>query len=194
MSLLDENQSVISIITEKRRQLSISGSSSTNSLKQMNASQPQPPPQLQQPQEDPLAVHRASGAIPKKPLPSIIEPQPSVERKSREKNKPLTKAKSVSTSPLGSKSKPVVRQSSVPVTFEGLNFPVSCSTSSSCTSSKTSPLAKLGDADRRHLSPSTSDTSGIHVKGSRESLAESTDSGPLSDRHVGTKFPKNSTL
>ena len=136
MSLLDENQSVISIITEKRRQLSISGSSSTNSLKQINASQ-QPPPQLQQPQEDPLAVHRASGAIPKKPLPSIIEPQPSVERKSREKNKPLTKAKSVSTSPLGNRTKVVVRQSSVPVTLEG--FP-SCSSSS-----KTSP--KLTDPD-----------------------------------------------
>ena len=52
-SLLDENQSVLS----KLRRMS--GSSSSSSLNK---------------QEQLIAAHRASGAIPKKPLPAIVEP------------------------------------------------------------------------------------------------------------------------
>ena len=52
-SLLDENQSVLS----KLRRMS--GSSSNSSLNK---------------QEQLMAAHRASGAIPKKPLPAIVEP------------------------------------------------------------------------------------------------------------------------
>ena len=52
-SLLDENQSVLS----KLRRMS--GSSSNSSLNK---------------QEQLIAAHRASGAIPKKPLPAIVEP------------------------------------------------------------------------------------------------------------------------
>lgn len=56
LSLLDENQSVLS----KLRRMS--GSSSNSSLNKQETTQAL------------LAAHRASGAIPKKPLPAIVEP------------------------------------------------------------------------------------------------------------------------
>ena len=74
------------------------------------------------------------------------------------------------------KPKIVVRQSSVPVTLEGMQRPGSSSSSSN---KSTSPFKLLPDVpisqipSRQHLSPSSnSDTSGIQVKGSHESLSE----------------------
>lgn len=150
MSLLDENHSVICNINEKRRQLSLSGSSSTSSLNRGCSNPPK--------SEDAalLAAQRATGAIPKKPLPAIIEPK-------SERLKKMAKAKSVTT-PIAEKDKSVKRQLSIPVTLEHYT-----------------QSSKLDD-NRKHLSPgSNSDASGILVKGSHESLADSTDSA-MSDR------------
>ena len=187
MSLLDENHVVISSInSEKRRQLSLSNSSSTSSLKLSR---------LDSKEENPLlAAHRASGAIPKKPLPAIVEPhdnQPNQKPIERERKK-IGKAKSVTSScpasALVTKDKVVIRQSSVPVTSEKICFPLK-----SPVKIPGSPLLTTGNklpvsdpTGSRRLSPSNSDISGIQAKGSHESLAESTgsDSGGchLSDR------------
>lgn len=83
----------------------------------------------------------------------------------KEKKK-LGKVKSISFDQ--HKPKIVVRQSSVPVTLEGMQQ----SGSSSSSSNKTSPKLDVIPL-RQHLSPSSnSDTSGIQVKGSHESLSE----------------------
>ena len=177
MSLLDENQSVIGIIG-RRRQLSLSASSSASSLKLLGSTKSLD-------QENPLlAAHRASGAIPKKPLPAIVEPhdnQPNQKTIERERKK-IGKAKSVTSDTAVIKDKVIIRQSSVPVTSEKTCFPLK-----SPVKIPGSPLTtgnKLPVSDptgSRHLSPrgpspSTSETSGIQAKGSHESLAESTGS------------------
>ena len=208
MSLLDENQTVLLTISEKKRQFSISGSSSASSLKQTNIGPPSP--NLVNIDENALlAAHRASGAIPKKTLPAIVEPlneDLSKVKKTKSipkrnpviaKSKSVTIASTVTVKGGQSENKAIIRQSSVPVTFErqrSANLDFSSSTSSSSGSSKkTSPKAQKlpkeqmmieKKAYKSHLSPSsTSDTSGIQVKGSHESLTESTDSGGvLSDR------------
>ena len=212
MSLLDENQSVIGIIG-RRRLLSLSASSSASSLKLLGSTKSLD-------EENPLlAAHRASGAIPKKPLPAIVEPhdnQPNQKPIERERKK-IGKAKSVTSScpasTLVTKDKVVIRQSSVPVTSEKVCFPLK-----SPVKIQGSPLLTTGNklpvsdpTGSRHLSPrvpspSTSETSGIQAKGSHESLAESTgsDSGgchlsgrksisPVSPSRSDTGEPSNVT-
>ena len=178
MSLLDENQSVIGIIG-RRRQLSLSASSSASSLKLLGSTKSLD-------QESPLlAAQRASGAIPKKPLPAIVEPhdnQPNQKPIERERRK-IGKAKSVTSDTAVIKDKVIIRQSSVPVTSEKTCFPlkspVKIPGSPILTTGKKLPVSDPSGS--RHLSPrgpspSTSETSGIQAKGSHESLAESTGS------------------
>ena len=178
MSLLDENQSVIGIIG-RRRQLSLSASSSASSLKLLGSTKSLD-------QENPLlAAHRASGAIPKKPLPAIVEPhdnQPNQKPIERERKK-IGKAKSVTSDTAVIKDKVIVRQSSVPVTSEKTYFPLKSPvkipgcplTTGNLTTGNKLPVSD--PTGSRRLSPSNSDIPGIiQAKGSHESLAESTGS------------------
>ena len=177
MSLLDENQSVIGIIG-RRRLLSLSASSSASSLKLLGSTKSLD-------EENPLlAAHRASGAIPKKPLPAIVEPhdnQPNQKPNERERKK-IGKAKSVTSDTAVIKDKVIIRQSSVPVTSEITCFPLKSPVKipgSPLTTGKKLPVSD--PTGSRHLSPrgpspSTSETLGIQAKGSHESLAESTGS------------------
>ncbi len=238
MSLLDENQSIITNITEKKRpSLPVSCSSSNSSLKQEADPTPGFPSIMEesletptvetttsatsslktatQQQEDAIkAAQRATGAIPKiKPLPAIVEPggEATTNTTSHRPKRKLDKARSVSPSsstiasndglePRGPGSK-VVRQSSVPIKLEEMAlFPTTtCNTngSSSSSSNKTSPSrpshqgSSSRDQDRYHLSLSTSDTSGIQVRTSKESLTESIDSFPL-DKKSKTPSPSKS--
>ena len=169
MSLLDENQSVIGIIG-RRRQLSLSASSSASSLKLLGSTKSLD-------QENPLlAAHRASGAIPKKPLPAIVEPHDNqpIERE----RKKIGKAKSVTSDTAVTKDKIIIRQSSVPVTSEKTCFPLKSPVKIPGSPITTGNKLPVSDPTvSRRLSPSKSKIHGIiQGKGSHETLAESTGS------------------
>lgn len=188
LSLLDENQSVLTTITEKKR-LPMSYSRSNSSLKLESAAA------ADKDDKSLIAAQRATGAIPKKILPAIVEP---VGESKKSTKKRLDKARSVSPSSIGAKevSTKVVRQSSVPGKLDDMIFACSneANSSTSSSSNKTSPLARHQDG-QQYLSPtpSASDTSGIQVKGSHESLTESTDSASfLSDKKSKSSSPSRS--
>ena len=113
-SLLEENQNVLSTLTDKKSRLfsTLSCSSSNSSLKQVPevVSDVFDEPELKEginsktekhEQSKPNNIldqekaYRASGAIPKKPLPAIIEP--SAENIALKSKKKVGKAKSVSS-------------------------------------------------------------------------------------------------
>ena len=224
-SLLEENQNVLSTLSDKKRPMSnLSGSDSNSSLnKHELGSTRSLPSTVQLSAQEQERAYRAAGAIPKKPLPAIVEPPEAsggaavtsasiiTPIKSRKK---VGKAKSISSvSPAATATNPlpeiesskVIRQSSVPGKLElhtnrtstGLSSSTSTSSgmsnrTSPC-SSKLQPEAEVG-GKRGHLSPgggAASDTSGILVKGSHESLSESTDSGAAMSDNATKKSSKS---